>query len=181
MKYEIVGKNGFTPTQANKDYAIKKLEKVVNFFGADVVLEVRVVFKVYNAFHKVEVTIPAKQTILRAEVSDKDMYAAIDLVVDKLVMQIRKYKDKLESQLKRQGINKVYTDEFDAKKLEKELVAKQLVKNKSVKIEAIDVSEAIANMELVGHDFYIYLDINTNKTSVVYRREDGDYAVIETN
>jgi len=180
MRYEITGKNGFTPTQANRDYIEKKLEKVVNFFGPEIILEVRVVCKVYNAYHKVEVTIPAKKIVLRAEVSDKDMYAAVDLVVDKLISQIKKHRDKIESQLKRDGLNKIYSNEFDAQKLEKELIAKQIVKNKSIKIDAIDVSEAIANMELSGHDFYVFLDINTSKTCVVYKREDGDYAVIET-
>ena len=90
MKIEVTGRQGFTPTKAIKDYAEKRLSKVLDFFGHDVIHEVRVVGKVYKQDHIIEVTIPAKGTTLRAEVKDPDMYVAIDKVTDKLVAQIRK-------------------------------------------------------------------------------------------
>jgi len=180
MKFEIVGKNGFQPTQAIKDYAEKRFKKVISFFGPDIITEVRVVCKVYKDHHKIEVTIPARNTILRAEVSDVDMYAAIDRANDKLVAQIRKHKDKLKTNLEKEGIKQAYSHEFDAESLEKEVLASQLVKNKKIELKPMTSEEAISAMELLGHDFYVYLDVSTNKTSVVYLREDGDYAIIET-
>ena len=181
MKFEVVGKNGFAPTNAIKDYAEKKLNKVVSFFGPEVISEVRVVCKVYKDHHKIEVTIPAKGTVLRAEVSDIDMYAAIDRASDKLVAQIRRHKDKLKHNLEKEGIKQAYSNEFDAESLEKDILASQLVKNKKVELVPMTSHEAIAAMELSGHDFYVYLDKGTDRTNVVYRRDDGDYAIIETH
>ncbi|MFA5560870.1 MAG: ribosome-associated translation inhibitor RaiA [Acholeplasmataceae bacterium] len=180
MKFEILGKNGFVPSDAIKAYAEKRLAKVVSVFGPGVVHEVRIVCKVYKDHHKVEVTIPAKSTIIRAEVADVDMYAAIDKANDKLIAQIRRYKDKLKNNLEKEGIKQAYSREFDAESLEKEVLATQLVKNKKVELKPMSTDEAIAAMELLGHSFYVYLDKETNKTNVVYLRKDGDYAVIET-
>lgn len=180
MKFEVLGKNGFIPTQAIRDYAEKRFAKVVSFFGPEVINEVRVVCKVYKDHHKIEVTIPARNTILRAEAQDADMYAAIDKANDKLVAQIRRHKDKLKTNLEREGIKQAYSQEFDAESLEKEVLATQLVKNKKIELKPMTSEEAIAAMELLGHDFYVYLDQDTKRTNVVYRRDDGDYAVIET-
>lgn len=181
MKFEVVGKNGFVPTNAIKVYAEKKLSKVVSFFGPEVISEVRVVCKVYKDHHKIEVTIPAKGTVLRAEVSDIDMYSAIDRASDKLVAQIRRHKDKLKHNLEKEGIKQAYSNEFDAESLEKDILASQLVKNKKIELVPMTSNEAITAMELSGHDFYVYLDKETDRTNVVYRRDDGDYAIIETH
>lgn len=181
MKFEVVGKNGFVPTNAIKDYAEKRFSKVVSFFGPEVISEVRVVCKVYKDHHKIEVTIPAKGTVLRAEVVDIDMYAAIDKANDKLVAQIRKHKDKLKHNLEKEGIKQAYSNEFDVESLEKDILASQLVKNKLVELKPMTSEEALAAMELSGHDFYVYLDVHTSRTNVVYRRHDGDYAIIETH
>ncbi|TVP86495.1 MAG: ribosome-associated translation inhibitor RaiA [Acholeplasmataceae bacterium] len=180
MKFEVLGKNGFVPTDAIRAYAEKRLMKVVSFFGPEVISEIRVVCKVYKDHHKIEVTIPAKSTVLRAEVTDPDMYTAIDKANDKLVAQIRKHKDKLKKNLEKEGIKQAYSQAFDAEQLEKEVLATQLVKNKKVELKPMTSEEAIAAMELSGHDFYVYLDHQTGRTHVVYRRDDGDYAVIET-
>lgn len=180
MKIEVIGKNGFVPTEAIKNYAEKKLDKVVTMFGDDTINRVRVVTKVYSDHHKVEVTIYAKGQMVRAEVSDPDMYAAIDKSVDKLVAQTRKHKEKIKSNIEKEGIRNVFSQEFDAESLEKELVAINLVKNKKIELVPMTPTEAIIEMELSGHDFFVFLDEETNRTNVVYRRVDGDYAVIET-
>ncbi|MGE4321357.1 MAG: ribosome-associated translation inhibitor RaiA [Acholeplasmataceae bacterium] len=180
MLFEVLGKNGFNPTQAIKDYAEKRLNKVVSFFGPGVVSEIRVVCKVYKDHHKVEVNVFAKGTHLRAEVVDPDMYTAIDKANEKLVSQIRKHKDKLKYHLEKQGIPEVYSTDFDAEELEKDILASQLVKNKKITLLPLTPEEAIAEMELSGHDFYVFIDKETGKTHVVYRRSDGDYAIIET-
>lgn len=179
--YEIIGKNGFTPTDAIKDYAIRRLSKVKSLFNEDTINRIRVVTKVYSNHHKVEITIYATGQIIRSEVSDEDMYVAIDRSIDKLVAQVRKHRDKLKAHFEKVGIAEGFSKEFDAESLEKELVAKQLVKNKVVDLVPMTLDEAITEMELQGYDFYIFLDKKTNQTNVVYQRMDGDFAVLETN
>lgn len=172
MKVEIVGKNGFNPSDANKDYAVKKLGKLEGLLQDYDNISARVVCKVYKTYHKVEVTIPSKNIILRAEVTEADIYAAIDLVVDKLVKQVRRFNDKTKDKLGRQGIRSV---EEAAPRNEK------IVRDKQVNLEPMTADEALDQMEMLGHDFFIYLDKATRKTNVIYLREDGDYAIIETS
>lgn len=179
MNYEITGKDGFVPSEAIKSYIVKKLNKVVNFFDAKLIDTVRVVLKVFKEQTKVEVTIPAPYIILRSEVSDPDMYAAIDKTVDKLSHQIRKHRSKIRHHFEKGGKSNVFTQDFDAEALDKEIRATNLVKNKKIAIQPMSTDDAIAQMELSGHDFFIFLDKKTMHPQIVYRREDGDYAVIE--
>lgn len=180
MKIEIIGKNGFQPTDAIKKYAESKLNKVINLFGEDSISKVRVVTKVYPSFHKVEITIYSNEQLVRTEVSDADMYSAIDLSIDKLVAQIRKHREKVRSHLEKQGVKNVFSREFDAESLEKEMKAVTLVKNKKIELVPMTKEEAIIEMELSGHDFFVYLDSETGKTNIIYLRQDGNYANIET-
>ncbi len=180
MKVEVVGKNGFTPSEANREYAAKKLAKLENYFDESVELEARVVCKVYPKFHKVEVTIPTKNAVLRAEVAEQDLYGAIDKTIEKLISQIRKYKTRVKTKSDKEGIKEIFSGNFDAESLEKEIIASQLVRNKQIELTPMDLDEALKQMELLGHSFFIYLDKQTNKTNVLYIRQDGDYAVIET-
>lgn len=180
MIIEVIGKNNFEPTDAIRRYAEDKLSKVVEIFGEETISKIRVVTKVYPDNHKVEITVFASKQLVRAEVSDPDMYAAIDLSIDKLVAQIRKHRDKLRSHLEKTGMKDIFSTEFDALALETELKANQLVKNKKIELSPMTKDEAILQMELTGHDFFVYLDKETYKTNVLYVRDDGDYAVIET-
>ena len=173
MKVEIVGKNGFAPSEANKDYIEKKLTKLDGLVADSENLTARVVCKVYKQYHKVEVTIPAKNIILRAEVEQPDVYAAVDGAVDKLVNQVKKYNDRIKDKLGRKGIR---TEAMSEEAVEPQKV----VRGKNVDLEPMTREEAIDQMELLGHDFFIYLDKETRKTNVIYVRNDGDYAVIET-
>ena len=171
MKIEVVGKNGFTPSEANKEYAEKKLAKLQNYLSDYDNISARVVCKVYKDFHKVEVTIPSKNIILRAEVSSNDIYSALDLAIDKLVKQIRRYNDKIKDKMGRDGIKNSLVSEED----------ERVVRKKEFNLEPMSVEEAIDQMEALGHDFFIYLDKSTRKTNVIYLRSDGGYAVIETD
>ena len=173
MKVEIVGKNGFAPSEANKEYIQKKLAKLDGLVADSDNLTARVVCKVYKQYHKVEVTIPAKNIILRAEVEQPDVYAAVDGAVDKLVNQVKKYNDRIKDKLGRKGIR---TEAMSEEAVEPQKV----VRGKNVDLEPMTREEAIDQMELLGHDFFIYLDKETRKTNVIYVRNDGDYAVIET-
>ena len=174
MKVEIVGKNGFTPSDANKEYAIKKLGKLEDILSDYDNVSARVVCKVYKAYHKVEVTIPSKNIILRAEVMDADIYAALDGAIDKLVKQVRRYNDKTKDKLGKQGIRAMDASASKAKD-------ERIVRDKHVELEPMTSEEAIDQMEMLGHDFFIYLDKATRKTNVIYLRSDGDYAIIETD
>ncbi len=174
MKVEIVGKNGFNPSDANKEYALKKLKKLEALLPDQENLQARVVCKVYKTYHKVEVTIPAKNIILRAEVQEEDVYAAIDGAMDKLMSQIRRYNDRTKDKLGKKGIRSVETNNVDFSR-------HSVVRDKTVDLEPMTRDEAIDQMELLGHDFFIYLDKETRRTNVIYVRDDGDYAVIETN
>lgn len=182
MKLEVIGKNGFVPSQANKDYAAEKLGKVERIFTNHEELEARVVCKVYPEYHKVEITIPTKHIILRAEAIDQDVYSALDKALDKLVAQVKKWNSKSKSKENKDGIKEIFNnDAFDAKALEKEIIASQLVRSKKVELSPMTVEQAIEQMELLGHDFFIFMNQDKdNIICVIYVRDDGDYAVIET-
>ena len=174
MKVEIVGKNGFAPSEANRDYIEKKLTKLDGLVADSENLTARVVCKVYKQYHKVEVTIPAKNIILRAEVEQQDVYAAVDGAIDKLVNQVKRYNDRVKDKMGRKGIRtEAMVEEVPAE-------PQRVVRGKNVDLEPMTREEAIDQMELLGHDFFIYLDKETRKTNVIYVRNDGDYAVIET-
>jgi putative sigma-54 modulation protein len=180
MIIEVIGKNGFTPSVANREYAEKKLKKLNDFFGSDNELRALVVCKVYKQMHKVEITIPTKNLTMRAECSEQDLYAAIDRVVDKLLQQVRKYKTRVKSKLDKEGIKHQIPAELDVENLEHEMTAERIVKNKEIELEPMTLEEAISQMELLGHDFFVYLDKQTHKTNILYLRKDGNYANIET-
>ena len=180
MIIEVIGKNGFTPSPANREYAEKKLKKLNDFFGEESNLKALVVCKVYKQMHKVEITIPAKNLIMRAECSEQDLYAAIDRSVDKLLQQVRKYKTRVKSKLDKEGIKHQIPAELDVENLEHEITAEQIVKTKQIELEPMTMEEAISQMELLGHDFFVYLDKQTHKTNIIYLRRDGNYANIET-
>ncbi len=121
-------------------------------------------------------TIPTEYVLLRAEVVDQDLYNAIDLVIDKLEGQIRKYKTRLNRKSKdnKLAFNLASIEPLDD---EEEDV---LVKTKTITPKPMDMEEAIMQMELIGHSFFVYRDTETDAISIVYRRNDGNYGLIET-
>jgi len=177
MKLDVRGKSGFEITEAIRSYVDKKLRKVEKVFSEE--LEAFVVCSVYRDLTKVEVTIPIKFFTIRAEVDDKDLYAAIDKAIDKLEAQIRKNKHKMNRSLQtRMGIKEAFkTDDLDFKALERELLSP--VKKKRIKLDILSLDEAITQMELLGHDFFIYRN-EDKEVSVLYLRDDGKYGLIET-
>jgi len=177
MILEVRGKNGFTVTEAIENYAHDKLSKLERYFRQE--LEAVVLCKTYKDHHKVEVTIPTKFFTMRAEVGEEDMYAAIDLAVDKLDRQIRKNKTKINKSLRaKEGVADLFHEDFDIDALERELVGSP-VRKKTIEPEEMTSEDAITAMEMLGHDFYIYRDADTKNVNVLYLREDGGYGVIE--
>ncbi len=178
MKVQVRGKNGFEVTNAIETYAVGKLEKVERYFKEE--LDAFVVCKIYKDHHKVEVTIPTKYYTMRAEVGNPDMYAAIDLTVDKLESQIRKHKAKITRSLqKKDPLSDLFEEALDLEALERELVASP-VRKKSIVLDEMSIEEAITALEMLGHDFYIFRNDETKNVNVAYLRNDGKYGVIET-
>ena len=175
MKISVRGKN-IAITEGIETKVIDKLSKLDKYFIVSDEVDAKVLVRTYPYGQKIEVTIPTEYVLLRAEVVDDDLYNAIDIVVDKLEGQIRKYKTRLSRKLKD---NKHSLDLSSVEPLEEE-EEDVLVKVKSIHPKPMDMEEAIMQMELIGHSFFVYRDMETDSISVVYRRRDGDYGLIET-
>ncbi len=174
MKVNIVGKNvKVTPAIAEK--VNKKLDHLTKYFLIDDNVTAKVLIRTYPVGQKIEVTIPTKYAILRAEVVDDDLYAAIDLAIDKLEDQIRRQKTRLQRK-NRLSLAEAFLDEEESAEDDID----EVVKTKSIEPQEMSLDEAIMKMELLGHDFFIYTDDETEKIAVVYKRKDGDYGLIET-
>ncbi|KWU67353.1 Fis family transcriptional regulator [Bacillus mycoides] len=179
MKFNIRGEN-IEVTPALKEYVEKKLSKLERYF--DTFPEIKVNLKVYSDKQRIEVTIPFTDLLLRAEETNSDMYAAIDLVVDKIERQIRKHKTKVNRKLREKGSIKTNFILPEAVAVleaveEDEL---ELVRTKRFDLKPMDVEEAILQMDMLGHSFFVFTNADTNETNVVYGRKDGKYGLIET-
>lgn len=179
IKFSIRGEN-IEVTDALRSYVENKLAKIEKYFNEDQTLDTRVNLKVYREkSSKVEVTILVDVVVLRAEDVSQDMYGSIDLVVDKIERQIRKNKTKIAKKHREKvPAGQVFTDEFEAEAIE-QVPETKVVRTKHVSLKPMDVEEAILQMELLGHDFFIYTDAEDATTNVLYRREDGELGLIE--
>ncbi|HGD2603127.1 TPA: ribosome-associated translation inhibitor RaiA [Streptococcus pneumoniae] len=188
IKYSIRGEN-LEVTEAIRDYVVSKLEKIEKYFQPEQELDARINLKVYREkTAKVEVTIPLGSITLRAEDVSQDMYGSIDLVTDKIERQIRKNKTKIERQIRknktkieRKNKNKVATGQLftDALVEDSNIVQSKVVRSKQIDLKPMDLEEAILQMDLLGHDFFIYVDVEDQTTNVIYRREDGEIGLLE--
>ena len=163
-------------TEAMKDYIEEKLEKLNKYLENSDNVRASVIVKVKNHEQRVEITIPLKAFILRSEESKDDFYAAVDKTIDKLERQIRKNKTRIMS--KQVKTNKDFS--MSAFADEEDLDDKKILKRKKVEVKPMNEEEAILQMELLGHQFYMYKDSETNQVAVVYKRTDGNYGVIES-
>ena len=175
MKYNIRG-DKMVVTEAIRDYAEEKLGKLEKYFKDDEITA-NVLTRVRGNSQIVEVTIPTSKFVLRSEEENEDLYAAIDLVSDKLERQIRKNKTRLNRNVKES--TKEFNLDYVLEDTEEESKEK-IVKRKNIEMKPMDEEEAILEMELLGHSFFVYKDMYTNNTCVLYKRKDGDYGLIET-
>lgn len=176
MHYSFTGKN-IKVTEAMKDQTIKKLDKLEKFLKTDA--EVHVSYSVNKLAHKVEVTVPVQKRILRAEVVSKDMYASIDQIEGVLEKQLKKYKDRLRSKARK---DIVFKDEYASIFNEdSNLDGEQFVieKTKKFALKPMDAEEAVMEMELLNHDFYVFRNSASYEVNVVYKRSDATYGLIE--
>lgn len=171
MNYMITGRN-LPLTDALKDIVQKKMGKLEKYFNPET--EIHVTLSVQKNIHTIEVTIPANGRILRGEVSTEDMYLAIDSVIEKIERQIIKHKTKLEK--KNHGETLRFSNIPDYGESDNE---SKIVKTKRFAIKPMDAEEAVLQMDLLGHSFFVFRDASTDEVNVVYKRRDGNYGLIE--
>lgn len=174
FQYHVRGEN-IAITDAIRTYAEAKLSKLEKYFSEDETVTVHVTAKVYpNKRAKAEVTIPHKNVTLRAEETSNDWYGSLDLVVDKLERQIRKHKTKLQNR------NKV---RVEAPVNEPEGVddAEVFARIKRLDVQVMTAQDAAIQMDLLGHDFFAFINEDTYRVNVVYRRKDGTDGLLKLN
>lgn len=179
MNFQIRGEN-LPVTEALREYVEKKVGRIERYFDTDSPEpDVHVTMRVLRGEGTIEVTIPLVGVILRAEETHEDMYAAIDLVTEKLERQIRKYKTRVNRKMRQDASSRtIFRDPGTAASGEEEEI--QIVRTKQFDLKPMDAEEAVLQMGLLGHNFFVYHDSSTNKVNVVYRRHDGKYGLIET-
>lgn len=178
MKFNIRGQN-IEVTEALKDYVEKKLSKLERYFETPPASEVKVTLNVIKGLQTLEVTIPLTGVVLRAEEKNSDMYASIDLVTDKLERQIRKHKTKLNRKIRQEGGLQDVLRVDSSVLVDEEDEDFELVKTKSFMMKPMDIDEAILQMNMVGHSFFVFSNMETEQVNVVYKRDDGKYGLIE--
>lgn len=182
MNYVIRGEN-IEVTPAIREYVEKKISKLERYFTETPEANVHVNLKVYqDKKAKVEVTIPLPHLVLRAEESNDDMYAGIDLITDKLERQIRKHKTKVNRKFREKGdVGAYFAVATESPEIHVDEDDLELVRTKRFDLKPMDSEEAILQMNMLGHNFYVYTNSDTNRTNVVYKRKDGRYGLIETH
>ncbi len=173
MKVIVTGRN-LVITEAIRDQVEKKLSKFDKYFKSDV--EAHATFSTQKNNHIVEVTIPLKSgSLFRAEGRTEDMYASIDEAIEKIAKQMKKHKTKIEKKfhahesIKFEAIPETAEKEQDV----------SIVKTKRFAVKPMHPEEAVLQMELLGHDFFVFLNGETEEVNVVYKRRDGDFGLIE--
>lgn len=177
MEYQIVGKN-ISVTEGISSAIKKKLSKMDKYFDPKDEVMCRAVVRSYKNEAKVEITITTKNIMLRSEVKDRDLYAAIDISIDKLVGQMRKLKTRMKNKNNHDGLGKsILFDELED--IKEEVDNSKVVKTKQYVLQPMSLDEAITRMEALGHNFFLYLDSDDEKISVVYKREEDGYGLIQ--
>lgn len=175
MKIILSGKN-LEITDALRNQTIKKVSKLDRYFNEDV--EAQVTMSVEGYRHIIEVTIPFDGIVIRAEESTDDMYASIDMVVDKLERQIRKHRTRLGKRIK-SGAFKNDVPPFSPEISSENEDEPRVVRTKRFAVKPMDVEEATLQMELLGHNFFVFTNGVTDEVNVLYKRKDGNYGLIE--
>ncbi len=165
-------------TNAIRDYISEKISKLDKYFDNDDI-EAKIVVKVANNKEIIEVTIPTKKYTLRAEEANKDLYAAIDLVVDKLERQIRKNKTKLNERYKKEELTDFNFDVINSYEDDEE-TNDTIVKRKKIDLKPMDEEEALLQIGLLNHDFFVFKNIEEDCVSVLYKRKDGKFGIINS-
>lgn len=172
MKYEVFGKN-LKVTDGMREAVANALQKFNTYFPKDAKAVVKM--SVVHEEHICEITVPYCGAIVRVEQASDDMYTSIKLAAEKLARRMRKHKTKIEKMWKNSE-----DVEYNIPSAEEEREMK-VVKTKHFELKPMDVEEAILQMQMLGHSFYVYIDDETESVCVIYARKDGDIGLIETN
>ena len=170
MRISITGKN-LEISSYMREVAEKKLAKLDRYFPQDT--EAQVTLSVEKSRHIVEVTIPHGGRLIRAEEISTDMYASLDNVLDKLEKQIFHNRTRLEKSLRQDAFDDLHFDEED------EDEAPRIVRYKQFSFKPMSEEEAMLQIELLGHSFYVFENAETGSINVLYKRNDGNYGLIE--
>ena len=174
MRYTIIGKN-IEITEGLQEAIQDKLSRLNKYFKEDV--DAKVTLSVQKEEQKIEVTIPTKHRLIRAEESSNDMYVAIDLVSDIIEKQIKKYKNKLiDKKQAAVSFSDLFINYTEEDKVNDDI---QIVKFKKFDIKPMTAEEACLQMEMLGHSFYVFVNAETETTAVVYKRKNNTYGLIE--
>ena len=194
LQYNIKGDN-VEVTPAVREFVEKKVGKIERYFPEGTNATAMVYLKAINHSQtKVEVTIPMKNLVLRAEERHDELYAAVDLIVGKLERQIRKYKTKINRKFRdRDGMGLAFaaaeqvtkppydTGEAGDDEDYDEDDDIKIVRTKQFDLKPMDEEEAVLQMNMLGHNFFVFTDAESNGTNIVYKRKDGSYGLIETS
>ena len=174
MKFIIIGKN-IDVTPGLKESVESKLGKLERYFTPDT--EIHVSLSVQKERQKIEVTIPVKGGIIRSEQESNDMYVSIDLVEEVIERQLRKYKNKLIARHQEGGnFKEEFFEKEDSIEEDSEI---KIVRTKKFGFKPMYPEDACIQMELLGHDFYVFCNAETDEVNVVYKRKNGTYGLIE--
>ncbi|MCM1189746.1 MAG: ribosome-associated translation inhibitor RaiA [bacterium] len=172
MKFIIVGRN-IEVTPGLKSAVEEKIGKLEKYFNSDT--EAHVTLSVEKERQKIEVTIPVKGNIIRSEQVSNDMYVSIDLVEEIIERQLKKYKNKIVDKQQTPGdfskmyVENTYMDDEEIK----------IVRSKKFDIKPMYPEDACIQMELLGHNFYVFINAETDQVNVVYKRKGDTYGLIE--
>lgn len=172
MRYVITGRN-IDVTEGLRNAVQEKIGKLEKYFTADT--EVHVTLSVEKERQKIEVTIPVKGNIIRSEQVSSDMYVSIDLVEEIIERQLKKYKNKI---VDKQQARESFSSEYIDKDYEEDDSIK-IIRTKKFGIKPMDPEEACVQMELLGHNFYVFSNSETDEVNVVYKRKGNTYGLIE--
>ena len=174
MKISIRG-DKVEVTKSIKDYIEDKLAKLDKYFDKANEIKATVIIRVKNGNQTIEVTVPTSKFTIRAEESHTDLYAAIDLIIDKLERLIRKNKTKLTRHYKNVPS---FEMNFDYEGLDEEATNDKIVKRKNIDTKPMNEEEAILQMDLLNHDFFAFKNTDEECVSVIYKRKDNSYGII---
>lgn len=175
MKLNIRG-NKVDITDAMKKHIESKLAKLDKYFESPEEISANIVVRIKDLQQIVEVTVPTSKYTLRAEESHEDFYAAIDLMVDKLERQIRKNKTRLNDKYKNVDMME-FNFNYELESDEEETISK-IVKRKNISMKPMDEEEAMLQIDLLNHDFFVFKNVDEECVSVLYKRKDGNFGII---
>lgn len=181
VRVTVKGKN-IQVTPALRDYAEKRVAKLSKYFQWRQDVQVEVMLSVERDTQIAEITYHLGGLLMRGESRSKDMYASIDDASDKIERQVRKYKNKIqqrEHETLRMSNSAVQAEAAGADVQAEDESRPRVVRTKRFAIKPMDIEEAIMQMELLGHDFFVFANANTDEVNVLYKRKDGNYGLIE--